>query len=105
EARVGIYFINRPEWLIVDHACSAYSYISVPLYDTLGPDAVKFIANHAGIEAIFCVPDTMNTLLSFLSEIPSVRVIVVVGGRDEHLPSLPSATGIKLLSYSKLLTQ
>ncbi|VFQ69099.1 unnamed protein product [Cuscuta campestris] len=61
EARVGIYFINRPEWLIVDHACSAYSYISVPLYDTLGPDAVKFIANHAGIEAIFCVPDTMNT--------------------------------------------
>lgn len=33
---VGIYFINRPEWLIVDHACSAYSYVSVPLYDTLG---------------------------------------------------------------------
>lgn len=35
-ARVGIYFINMPEWLIVDHACSAYSFISVPLYDTLG---------------------------------------------------------------------
>lgn len=33
---VGLYFINRPEWLIVDHACSAYSYVSVPLYDTLG---------------------------------------------------------------------
>lgn len=33
---VGIYFINRPEWLIVDHACAAFSYISVPLYDTLG---------------------------------------------------------------------
>jgi long-chain acyl-CoA synthetase len=33
---VGIYFINRPEWLIVDHACSSYSYVSVPLYDTLG---------------------------------------------------------------------
>ncbi|XP_019186747.1 PREDICTED: long chain acyl-CoA synthetase 6, peroxisomal [Ipomoea nil] len=104
-ARVGIYFINMPEWLIVDHACSAYSFISVPLYDTLGPDAVKYIANHANIEAIFCVPNTLNTLLSFLSEIPSVRVIVVVGGIDEHFPSLPSGTGIKLLSYSKLLTQ
>lgn len=22
---IGLYFINRPEWLIVDHACSAYS--------------------------------------------------------------------------------
>lgn len=35
-ACVGLYFINRPEWLVVDHACSSYSYVSVPLYDTLG---------------------------------------------------------------------
>ncbi|KAL1549599.1 Long chain acyl-CoA synthetase 7 peroxisomal, variant 2 [Salvia divinorum] len=104
-ACVGLYFINRPEWMIVDHACSAFSYISVPLYDTLGPDAVKYIVNHAEIHAIFCVPSTLNTLLSFLSEIPSVRVIVVVGGVDEHLPSLPSATGVKLVSYTMLLSQ
>ncbi|KAL3631675.1 Long chain acyl-CoA synthetase 7 peroxisomal [Castilleja foliolosa] len=104
-ARVGLYFINRPEWLIVDHACSAYSYISVPLYDTLGPDAVKYIVNHADIQAIFCVPSTLNILLSFLSEIPSVRVIVVVGGVDEHLPSLPSTSGVELLSYTRLLSQ
>lgn len=35
-ACVGLYFINKPEWPIVDYACSAYSFISVPLYDTLG---------------------------------------------------------------------
>lgn len=33
---VGLYFVNRTEWLVVDHACSAYSFVSVPLYDTLG---------------------------------------------------------------------
>ncbi|XWS58192.1 hypothetical protein CRYUN_Cryun08bG0013600 [Craigia yunnanensis] len=104
-ACVGLYFINRPEWLVVDHACAAYSYISVPLYDTLGPDAVKYVVNHSGIQAIFCVPDTLNTLLSFISLIPSVRLIVVVGGADEHLPSLPSASGVKLISYLKLLGQ
>ncbi|KAK4378964.1 hypothetical protein RND71_000826 [Anisodus tanguticus] len=104
-ARVGLYFINRPEWMIVDHACSAYSYTSVPLYDTLGPDAVKYIVNHADVQAIFCVPTTLNTLLTFLSEIPSVCLIVVVGGIDEHLPSLPSTTGMKLLSYTRLLSQ
>ncbi|KAG5554772.1 hypothetical protein RHGRI_012361 [Rhododendron griersonianum] len=102
-ASVGLYFINRPEWVIVDHACSAYSYTSVPLYDTLGPDAVKYIVNHAVVQAIFCVPETLSILLSFLSEIPSVRLIVVVGGIDEHLPSLPSTTGVEVLSYSKLL--
>ena len=35
-ALIGLYFINRPEWIIVDPACAAYSYVSVPLYDTLG---------------------------------------------------------------------
>lgn len=104
-ACIGLYFINRPEWLIVDHACTAYSYISVPLYDTLGPDAVKFVVNHADVQAIFCVPETLNTLLSFISEIPSVRLIVVVGGVDEHLPSLPLASGVKLRSYTKLFSE
>ncbi|KAF5738628.1 Acyl-CoA synthetase [Tripterygium wilfordii] len=102
---VGLYFINRPEWLIVDHACSAYSYISVPLYDTLGPEAVKYISNHAVVQAIFCVPQTLNSLLSFLSEIPTVRLIVVVGGIDEQMPSLPSSTGVQVVAYSKLLNQ
>ncbi|KAK3424728.1 hypothetical protein EUGRSUZ_F01499 [Eucalyptus grandis] len=102
---IGLYFINRPEWVITDHACSAYSYISVPLYDTLGPDAVKYIVNHAAVQAIFCVPQTLNGLLSFLSEIPTVRLIVVVGGIDEQIPSLPSTTGVKVLTYSKLLSQ
>ncbi|XP_065863366.1 long chain acyl-CoA synthetase 6, peroxisomal-like [Euphorbia lathyris] len=102
---IGLYFINRPEWLIVDHACSAYCYISVPLYDTLGPDAVKYIVNHADVQAIFCVPQTLHTMLSFLSEIPTVRLIVVVGGMDDQLPSLPSSTGVKIITYSKLLSQ
>ncbi|XVF31331.1 hypothetical protein REPUB_Repub16aG0136400 [Reevesia pubescens] len=101
-ACVGLYFINRPEWLVVDHACAAYSYISVPLYDTLGPDAVNYVVKHSGIQAIFCVPQTLDTLLSFISLIPSVHLIVVVGGADENLPSLP---GVKIISYLKLLCQ
>lgn len=102
---VGIYFINRPEWMIVDHACAAYSYISVPLYDTLGPDAVKFIVNHATVQAVFCVPQTLNVLLSFLSEMPTVRLVVVVGGVDEKIPSLPSTAGVEIVSYTKLISQ
>ncbi|XP_047332173.1 long chain acyl-CoA synthetase 6, peroxisomal-like [Impatiens glandulifera] len=104
-ASIGLYFINRPEWMIVDHACSAYSYVSVPLYDTLGPDAVKYIVNHGVVQVVFCVPETLNILMSFLSEIPTVRLIVVVGGIDEHIPSLPSTTGVKVISYSRLLKQ
>uniref|UniRef100_M8ATS5 4-coumarate--CoA ligase n=1 Tax=Aegilops tauschii TaxID=37682 RepID=M8ATS5_AEGTA len=104
-ARVGLYFINRPEWTIVDNACSAYSYVSVPLYDTLGPDAVQFIVNHASVEAIFCVPETLRTLLSFITQMPCVRLIVVVGGVDENMPSSPAAAGMEIITYSMLHRQ
>ncbi|KAL1342688.1 hypothetical protein HN51_029203 [Arachis hypogaea] len=102
---IGLYFINRPEWLIVDHACSAYSYISVPLYDTLGPDAVKYIVHHAVVQVVFCVPQTLNLLLSYLSEIPTIRLIVVVGGMDDQIPSIPSSSAVKVITYSQLFTQ
>ncbi|KAH9314266.1 hypothetical protein KI387_022893, partial [Taxus chinensis] len=104
-ACIGLYFINRPEWIITDHACSSYSYISVPLYDTLGPDAVQYIVNHADIAAVFCLQENLKMLLSFLSKLPSLRLIVVVGGSEEFMPSLPSNEGIEIISYSKLLDQ
>ncbi|KQJ92332.1 long chain acyl-CoA synthetase 6, peroxisomal isoform X2 [Brachypodium distachyon] len=104
-ARIGLYFINRPEWIIIDHACAAYSYVSVPLYDTLGPDAVQFIVNHATVEAIFCVPQTLSSLLSFITQMPCVRLIVVVGGDDTNTPSATASTGVEIITYSRLHSQ
>uniref|UniRef100_A0A0E0F2J2 4-coumarate--CoA ligase n=1 Tax=Oryza meridionalis TaxID=40149 RepID=A0A0E0F2J2_9ORYZ len=97
-ACIGLYFINRPEWIVVDHACAAYSFVSVPLYDTLGPDAVQFIVNHATVEAIFCVPQTLSTLFSFITQMPCVRLIVVIGGDNANMPSTPTSTGGKMSS-------
>nr|AJQ20632.1 Long-Chain Acyl-CoA Synthetase [Salvia miltiorrhiza] len=102
---VGLYFVNRPEWVVVDHACSAYSFVSVPLYDTLGPEAVRYIVNHAAVQAIFCDSKTFNILLSFLSELPSVELIVVVGGVEGEMAPLPSTKQVEIISYSQLLSE
>jgi long-chain acyl-CoA synthetase len=34
---IGIYSRNRMEWMLVDLACCMYGFVTVPLYDTLGP--------------------------------------------------------------------
>ncbi|KAJ7515816.1 hypothetical protein O6H91_22G028900 [Diphasiastrum complanatum] len=104
-ASIGLYLINRAEWMVAEHACSSYSYVSVPLYDTLGPDAVKYIINHAEIVAIFCTPDKLQTLLTCLPELPSVRLIVVVGGLENSSFALPGNSGVETVSYSILKTQ
>uniref|UniRef100_A0A8C5CBN4 Arachidonate--CoA ligase n=1 Tax=Gadus morhua TaxID=8049 RepID=A0A8C5CBN4_GADMO len=42
---IGVFAQNRPEWIISELACYTYSMVVVPLYDTLGPDAIRFIIN------------------------------------------------------------
>lgn len=42
---VGIYSVNCTAWVTVAEACSAYSMVSVPLYDTLGPDSVRCVGS------------------------------------------------------------
>ncbi|KAH7285771.1 hypothetical protein KP509_33G045300 [Ceratopteris richardii] len=102
---IGLYFINRPEWIITEHACSSYSFISVPLYDTLGPDAVKYIIGHAEMPCVFCTPDKLQTLLNCITENCSVRLVVVVGGNDLLVPLLPSKPGVQIVSFSRLEAQ
>lgn len=43
EQRIGIYSQNRVEWSIAERACNCFSMAVVPLYDTLGPQAMRWI--------------------------------------------------------------
>lgn len=63
-------------WLLVDAACAAYSMTSVPLYDTLGPDAVTYICGHAELTVVACSIDLLDTLLKCLPECPTVKILV-----------------------------
>lgn len=64
------------EWVLVDCAAHAYSMVSVPLYDTLGADAVKYICSHAEITCVACSATVLKTLLQCLPECPTVRLLV-----------------------------
>eukprot|EP00249_Psilotum_nudum_P036460 c7416_g1_i1 orf=253-2238(+) len=79
KGRCGIYGANCPQWLITMEACNGQSIYCVPLYDTLGADAVEFIIGHAEVSIAFvqdaklpsmikCLPrctEYLKTLVSF----------------------------------------
>ncbi|CAN6468968.1 unnamed protein product [Victoria cruziana] len=62
-SRIGIYGVNCPQWIVAMEACSGHSLICVPLYDTLGPNAVDFIIGHAEIEYVFVQATKLSGLL------------------------------------------
>nr|CAB3490896.1 unnamed protein product [Digitaria exilis] len=44
-------------------------------------------------------------LLSFIAQMPCVRLIVVVGGEDVKIPPTPANTGVQIVTYTKLHNQ
>ncbi|GBF99011.1 hypothetical protein Rsub_11815 [Raphidocelis subcapitata] len=52
--RVGICAVNSPEWMISMQAANRMGYVAVPLYDTLGEDAVAYVVGHAEVRVVLC---------------------------------------------------
>ncbi|XP_077570877.1 long-chain-fatty-acid--CoA ligase 1 [Stigmatopora nigra] len=51
---VGIFAQNRPEWIITELACYTYSMALVPLYETLGLEAMVHILQLAELSVVVC---------------------------------------------------
>ncbi|KAG8901575.1 hypothetical protein FRB99_005208 [Tulasnella sp. 403] len=90
---VGIWSGNRPEWQIVDLACQAYRKVSVSLYDTLGPDVVEYITNHAEIPIVFASSSKLTSLLSLAPKTPTLKTIVSLDRLTPETKSVLTAWG------------
>ncbi|XP_058505760.1 long-chain-fatty-acid--CoA ligase 1-like [Solea solea] len=87
DPHVGIFSRNRPEWTIAELACYTYSLVSVPLYDTLGTEAISYIIDKAAISTIICdVVDKVNLVLDCTEDRKhTVKTIVLM---DTQSPDL-----------------
>uniref|UniRef100_A0A2P2M446 Long-chain-fatty-acid--CoA ligase n=3 Tax=Rhizophora mucronata TaxID=61149 RepID=A0A2P2M446_RHIMU len=78
--RCGIYGSNCPEWIIAMEACNSQAVTYVPLYDTLGANAVEFIINHAEVSIAFVQENKLSAILSCLPQCSSNLKIIVSFG-------------------------
>lgn len=63
----------------MDAAAHAYSMTSVPLYDTLGPDAVEYICNHAELSMVACSAAVLPVMTGCIARCPTVKLLVGAG--------------------------
>ncbi|KAK9942303.1 hypothetical protein M0R45_007976 [Rubus argutus] len=64
--RCGMYGSNCPQWIIAMEACNSHAITYVPLYDTLGANAVEFIINHAEVSTALVQENKISAILSCL---------------------------------------
>ncbi|XP_057519161.1 long chain acyl-CoA synthetase 1-like isoform X1 [Amaranthus tricolor] len=102
-ARIGIYGVNCPQWIMAMEACNAHSLICVPLYDTLGSNAINYIIDHAEIDYVFVHPDKVEALLdSDCSSTQRLKAVVCFTSFSEEHKLKASNAGINAYSWIQL---
>ncbi|KAK5881563.1 hypothetical protein CesoFtcFv8_022346 [Champsocephalus esox] len=98
---IGIFAQNRPEWIIGEQACYTYSMVAVPLYDTLGPEALVFIIDRAEISTVLCDNEKKaETLLQSREEgqTPVLKTIVIMDPFPSELVERGTKCGVDIVS-------
>ncbi|XP_070773500.1 long-chain-fatty-acid--CoA ligase 6 isoform X6 [Enoplosus armatus] len=102
---IGVFAQNRPEWIISELACYTYSMVVVPLYDTLGPDAIRFIINTADISTVICDKvEKAQVLLDNVErkETPGLRRIILMDDFDSALVEHAKGCGVHVQAMQEV---
>lgn len=76
KGRVGIFSSNRVEWTLLEWACFIGGFVVVPLYDTLGENAVEFIMHEAEVSVAFASGATLDVLAKALRKPEFEKIIL-----------------------------
>lgn len=103
--RIGVYGVNCCEWMIAMQACNRMSYECVPLYDTLGENAVEYIINHSGAVLSFCEGKKLPLLAKAAKglDVAQFKHVVYWGKADAAAAEALKALGITVTSFDELL--
>ncbi|KAI8026910.1 Long chain acyl-CoA synthetase 2 [Camellia lanceoleosa] len=100
--RCGIYGSNCPEWIISMEACTSHGITYVPLYDTLGANAVEFIINHAEVSIAFVQENKIPAMLTCLPRCTShLKTIVSFGEISSMQKKEAEDLGIACFSWKE----
>lgn len=92
---------NRAEWLIADLACANFSITNTALYDTLGPDASRYILALTELPIVVCLRDKIKNLLLLKQQHAELENLISIVLMDPLAPTDPDYP--ELSSFAKLL--
>ncbi|KAL7481699.1 hypothetical protein ACHAW6_007374 [Cyclotella cf. meneghiniana] len=101
---LGIYMKNCPEWLLAEHAIYCLAGSTVPFYDTLGPDVVRFILEHTGLSCVVCSRREMERLCEAkkTGTTPNFRAVILVDGVTAESDEMAKNAGLEVVSLAKV---
>lgn len=98
--RVGVYGPNCKEWMMAMQGCNRMNLYCVPLYDTLGENAIEYILKHSESSVVFAQGDKLGMLSTALPQLTSLVHTVVYWGKVEEDGVIDSIKNLDMNVYA-----
>mmetsp|Transcript_10719 Transcript_10719/g.29535 ORF Transcript_10719/g.29535 Transcript_10719/m.29535 type:complete len:686 (+) Transcript_10719:30-2087(+) len=105
---LGLYMKNCMEWVMAEHAAFSVGGVTVPLYDTLGPNTVHFVLEQTETQTVVCTRSELPNLCSakqeasLKNELNSFQSVVLVDGVTTEAAKMAEQANLQALSYAKV---
>ncbi|XP_035211177.1 long-chain-fatty-acid--CoA ligase 5-like [Stegodyphus dumicola] len=100
---IGIYARNCLEWVVTEYGCYNQSVVTVPLYDTLGPNACAFIIKQAEISIVICDTEAKaRSLLEKRDNYPCLKQLVVTNEVSDEVKELARKMEVNLHLFNEI---
>ena len=100
--RIGIFSRNRVEWCLTAHAIDRQAFVVVPLYATLGPNAVPFIVNQTEMTLLLCSKENWKTVVECTASCPTLRYVIQFDIVTEDQKEEAESNGLELTSLQEI---
>lgn len=98
----GVFSKNSVEYLLLDMASALYGLTSVPIYDTLGPQAGTFIVEQSNFSTLFASQSNIDVFLKFEKK-GSIKNVVYFDGCKEEQKKKLEDLGLKVFSFQEII--
>jgi long-chain acyl-CoA synthetase len=101
----GIYAKNRAEWVISDIASALYGLTPIPLYDTLGVEAMTHVFAQTGVTTVLCSGENISKLLQGVADkkYNTLKFIVSFDPLTDDLVKSAGEKGVNIYEWTKFL--
>lgn len=102
--RVGIQARNCAEWLVTEYSCYRMGLVLVPLYDTLGKEAVLHIVDQTEIAVIICEQSKIDFYCAERDNLETLTDFVIVDNAEvpEETLKLCKEKNLKVTTFKQV---
>lgn len=104
---VGVFSKNIREWVLLDIASALYGFTLVPIYDTLGEQAIKAMFKETEMDTLFLTCDHVKEMAQHANQgaFPHLKTFVIMDEENIDDEVISQLEGLDYYTYPQLIEE